>query len=64
MERKQFETFEAASLYCPRCGRAMPVKKRLLIVLPEGEKYDYVCQGCGSPVGSKLERENRIIVPK
>lgn len=64
MERGQFETFEATSLYCPNCRRAMPVKKRLLIVLPEGEKYDYVCQGCGRPVGSKVEKEPRILVPK
>lgn len=64
MKEGQFRNFEAISLYCPYCRRAMPVKKKLLIVLPEGEKYDYVCQGCGNPVGSKLEKEQRILEPK
>jgi len=64
MERGQFGSFEAVSLFCPHCRRAMPVVKKLLIVLPEGEKYDYVCQGCGNPVGSKVEKESRILLPK
>jgi len=34
----------------------MPVRKRLLLVLREGEKHEYVCQRCGTPCGSKLER--------
>jgi hypothetical protein len=34
----------------------MPVRKRLLLVLPEGEKFDYVCNACGSLCGDKLER--------
>ena len=34
----------------------MPVRERLLLVLPDGELYDYTCQGCNSSVGSKTER--------
>jgi hypothetical protein len=53
--RKQFDTFEATTLYCPRCGEAMPVRKRLLLVLPDGEKYEYLCMRCGCSLGEKKE---------
>jgi len=49
-----FDAMQASLLYCMKCGRAMPVRERLLLVLPrEEELYDYLCQGCGSSVGSK-----------
>jgi hypothetical protein len=32
----------------------MPVRERLLLVLPEGEKYEYLCARCGTSVGDKL----------
>ena len=53
---QSFDQFNAALLYCNRCGRAMPVRQRLLLVLPDGELYDYTCQGCNSSVGSKTEK--------
>ena len=49
-----YREFEAQSLFCPRCRRAGPVRKKLLLVLPTGNKYDYVCQQCGTPVGGKV----------
>lgn len=49
--------FEATSLFCPRCRRAVGVRKKLLLVLPTGTKYDYVCQDCGTPVGGKLDTD-------
>jgi hypothetical protein len=55
MERS-FDQFKAALLYCNQCRRAMPVRERLLLVLPDGELYDYTCQGCNNSVGSKTER--------
>jgi hypothetical protein len=51
-----FDQFKAALLYCNQCGRAMPVRQKLLLVLPDGELYDYTCQGCNSSVGSKTEK--------
>jgi len=51
-----FEQLEATELYCPECCCAVPVKKSLLLVLPEGDKYEYCCQYCGSGVGYKLDR--------
>jgi hypothetical protein len=53
---KSFDQLNAALLYCNQCRRAMPVRQRLLLILPDGELYDYLCQGCGSSVGSKTER--------
>jgi hypothetical protein len=48
-----FENLRASLLYCPKCARAMPVRERLLLVLPNGDQYDYLCEGCGSSLGSK-----------
>lgn len=56
--RKQadFDEFEATELYCPQCGQAVPVRKFLLLILPEGDKYEYRCQYCGSTVGDKIDK--------
>ena len=51
----QFEKLEAVSLYCRRCQQAMPVRRRLLLVLLDHELYEYVCTGCGSSLGQKKE---------
>ncbi len=53
---KQFDQIEASLLLCPTCRTAQPVRKRLLLVLSEGEKFDYVCTQCGSVAGDKIER--------
>jgi hypothetical protein len=52
-QQQQFENFTASSLYCEKCKAAMPVRERLLLVLPDKEIYDYLCSGCGSSVGSR-----------
>lgn len=57
--RPQYRDMEASMLFCPKCNKAVPVRKILLLVLPEGEKYDYVCAICSSPVGSKIEKEHQ-----
>ena len=53
MKKPQFESFRATSLYCKKCAAAMPVRERLLLVLPEKEIYDYLCTGCGESVGER-----------
>ncbi len=53
--RADFEEFEASELFCPRCRRANPVRRRLLMLLPSGNKYDYLCTVCGDSVGSKTD---------
>ena len=53
MSARQFESFRASSIYCSRCVRAMPVREKLLLVLPDKELYDYICTGCGEAIGSR-----------
>jgi hypothetical protein len=53
-QKKQFDSFKATELYCPNCKRSMPVRERLLLVLPEGEKYEYLCAYCGTSVGDRV----------
>ena len=50
---QQFESFTASSLYCEKCGAAMPVRERLLLILPDRELYDYLCTNCASSVGQR-----------
>jgi hypothetical protein len=56
MRKSNFEEFEATALYCPRCKAAVPVRKRLLLVLPEGDEYEYLCAYCSSSVGIKIDK--------
>ena len=50
---QQFESLRASSLYCKKCAQAMPVRERLLLILPDKEIYDYLCTGCASSVGQR-----------
>jgi hypothetical protein len=51
--QQQFENFTASSLYCEKCKSAMPVRERLLLVLPDRDIFDYLCTGCASSVGQR-----------
>jgi hypothetical protein len=48
-----FEEFQASELFCTRCRAPQRVRERLLLVLPEGDLYEYLCTRCGSSVGSR-----------
>jgi len=64
--KPSYQDFDATELFCPKCRRAVPVRKRLLLVLSEGEKYDYSCVYCGTSVGDKLVKESTdcgILIP-
>jgi len=50
-----FQSLEASLIFCPACRQAMPVRKRLLIVLPDGDKHEYVCRTCGASCAVKVE---------
>ena len=52
-KRESYKDFDATELYCSNCRRAVPVRKRLLLVLTNGDKYDYSCVYCGASVGDK-----------
>ena len=53
MSQQQFENFTASTLYCEKCRATMPVRERLLLVLPDREIFDYLCTDCGSSVGQR-----------
>ncbi len=61
-----YDQFEASELYCVTCKRATPVRKRLLMVLPTGNRYDYLCRVCGRSVGDKTDNDTndfKILFP-
>jgi hypothetical protein len=53
MSQQQFENFTASTLYCEKCRATMPVRERLLLILPDREIFDYLCTACGSSVGQR-----------
>ena len=59
-QESDFNELEATELYCGECRQAVPVRKRLLLVLPEGDKYEYQCQYCGAKVGDKIDKTARL----
>ena len=56
---RQFDQLEASSLFCPKCKTAVPVRKRLLLVLPDGDRYEYLCPYCSTSVGRKIEETGK-----
>jgi len=59
-QESDFDQLEATELYCMECQQAVPVRKSLLLVLPEGDKYEYRCQYCGATVGEKMDRGAKL----
>ncbi|MBN1365865.1 MAG: cytoplasmic protein [Syntrophaceae bacterium] len=55
--KETYKDFDATELFCPKCKKAVPVRKRLLLILQEGEKYDYTCIYCGTSIGDKMVKE-------
>lgn len=53
----QYGSFRASLLFCPTCRQATPTRERLLLVLPSGNLYEYLCVHCGTSTGSKTDRE-------
>jgi hypothetical protein len=53
-----FQRMEASLLACPKCKVAVPVRKRLLLILPEGNKYEYLCPQCSSTCGTTIEPDD------
>jgi len=57
--RGRFEGLAATALHCPRCRAAMPVRERLLLVLPDGELHEYLCSRCLTSLGTRTVRGGR-----
>ncbi len=54
-----YDQFNAVELFCPSCRIATPTRERLLLVLPDGDLYEYRCAECGTQVGKKKAREQK-----
>jgi hypothetical protein len=52
-----FQEFEATELFCSKCQKLVPVRKKMLLVLAEGDQYDYSCTVCGERVGGKMDKK-------
>jgi len=61
--KRNYSDFDATELFCPKCKKAVPVRKKLLLILPQGEKYDYSCVFCGTSVGDKLVKDTDNLKP-
>jgi hypothetical protein len=59
-EQADFDQFEASELYCPKCRTAVPVNKFLLLILPDGDRYEYRCRFCGTKVGDKIDHSGQF----
>ena len=66
----QYKDIQATELFCPKCKTAVPVRERLLLVLPEGNLYDYSCSRCGmslakrdEPIAGNLARQRIVSLP-
>jgi hypothetical protein len=57
--QQTYKDFDATELFCSQCKRSVPVRKRLLLILPDGEKYNYDCVYCGASIGDKMVTEKR-----
>ncbi len=53
----QYKDFNATELFCPKCRQASPVRERLLLVLPDGDLYEYRCVHCGTSLGEKRVKQ-------
>ena len=53
--KDSYQEFEATELFCSKCQKLVPVRKKMLLVLAEGDKYDYACSVCGQRVGGKMD---------
>ena len=60
---QQFGAFTASELYCPKCQAAQPVRERLLLVLPDGELYEFLCVRCASSLGKRTVSTPALTAP-
>ena len=60
-DQSQFGSLRASLLYCPKCRTATPARERLLLVLPSGNLYEYLCAHCGTSTGEKTDQEKQDV---
>ncbi|MBI1820455.1 MAG: cytoplasmic protein [Nitrospirae bacterium] len=58
---KSFDQLQASLLYCPKCARAVQIRERLLLVLPDGQLFEYRCVYCGTSIGERTEKTTKPV---
>lgn len=58
--QEHFRELDATELYCPNCRCAVPVNRFLLLILPDGDRYEYRCRYCGTKVGDKIDHSGQF----
>ena len=48
-----FKEFQASELWCDHCRMTVPVRERLLLILPNENLYEYLCSRCGHSLGKR-----------
>jgi hypothetical protein len=61
--REQFGAFTASELYCPKCKRSQPVREKLLLILPTGELYQFLCTQCAASLGERTVTGPKVAAP-
>lgn len=59
----KFSQLRAAELFCSKCKSLQSVKEKLLLILPDGELYSYLCVKCGEILGTRQiaqKKDNQI----
>jgi len=62
----QYGSLRASLLFCPQCRQATPTRERLLLVLPSGNLFEYLCAACGTSTGSKTDQaqaDTQLFIP-
>jgi hypothetical protein len=62
--QSQYKDLVATRLYCHTCRASMPVRERLLLILPDGYLYEYFCTECGNVLGDKkvsLQKKDSLL---
>jgi hypothetical protein len=60
---RQFGAFTASELYCPKCRTAQPVRERLLLILPDGELYEFLCAHCATSLAKRTVSGPTVATP-
>ena len=60
-QNQSFDQLQASLLHCPKCKKAVQVRERLLLVLPDGQLFEYRCVYCGSSIGERTEKNAKPV---
>lgn len=60
-QNRNFDQLQASLLHCPKCKKAVQVRERLLLVLPDGQLFEYRCVYCATSIGERTEKNAKPV---